>query len=108
VETILDAVARLRAAGYRLEFSARSNGLLQLGGNDELIEASALSVDEIVRFEGDSDPDDEEILVALTTRGGLHGLYSAAFGPSTPSDDVEVLHALVTRPVVGLPDLDAG
>ena len=101
---MLDAVARLQAAGYRLEFSAGPSGLLHLGASDELIEASSLSVDEIVRFEGDSDPDDEEILVALTTRSGLHGLYSAAFGPSTPSDDVEVLHALVTRPDIGMPD----
>ena len=97
METMLEAVARLQAAGYRLEFTALPGGRLRCGGCGEIIDASSLTVEETVRFEGDSNPDDEAILVALTMPCGCQGLYGAAFGPSTPPDDVEVLHALVAR-----------
>ena len=94
---MLEAVARLQTAGYRLEFSAVPGGRLRCSGCADVVDASSLTVDETVRFEGDSNPDDEAILVALTLQCGHQGLYSAAFGPSTPPDDVEVLHVLVTR-----------
>ena len=94
---MLEAEARLLAAGYRLEFSAMPGGRLRCGGCGDVVDASNLTVDETVRFEGDSNPDDEAILVALTMQCGQQGLYSAAFGPSTPPDDVDVLHALVAR-----------
>lgn len=79
METLLEAIARLRMLGYRLDFAA------------------ALTVDETVRFEGASDPDDEAILLALSGPDGYRGLYSAAFGAKTTSDDVDVLHVLMRR-----------
>lgn len=94
---MLEAVARLQAGGYRWELTALSGGRLRCGGCNTTVEASSLTVDETVRFEGDSNPDDEAILVALTMPCGHRGLYSAAFGPTTPPDDVDVLHSLVTH-----------
>ena len=59
-------------------------------------------IDETVRFEGDSDPDDEAILLALTVPAsaggcGHRGWFAAAYGPDTPAHDVAVLQALTTR-----------
>jgi len=49
---------------------------------------------ETVRFEGDSNPDDEAILLALSCADGCVGQFSAAFGPATASADVMVLQRL--------------
>lgn len=97
METMLEAMARLQAAGYRWELTAVPGGRLRCGRCSASVEGSSLVVDETVRFEGDSNPDDEAILVALTMPCGHQGLYSAAFGPTTPPNDVDVLHALVTH-----------
>jgi hypothetical protein len=97
METLLEAIARLRTLGYRLDLAAVPGGRLHCGGREEDLEAAALTVDETVRFEGASDPDDEAILLALSSPDGHRGLYSAAFGANTTSDDVDVLHALVRR-----------
>jgi PAS domain S-box-containing protein len=50
-----------------------------------------------VRFEGDSNPDDEEILVAGLAPCGHGGLFSAAYGSSLGSDAGEVLRVLGSR-----------
>jgi hypothetical protein len=43
------------------------------------------------RFEGESNPDDESILLALVCRCGTRGQFTAAFGPDTPRADAAVL-----------------
>ena len=97
METLLEAIARLRMLGYRLDFAAAPGGRLHCGGRAEDLDAAALTVDETVRFEGASDPDGEAILLALSGPDGYRGLYSAAFGAKTTSDDVDVLHVLMRR-----------
>jgi hypothetical protein len=97
MEQMLEAVARLQAEGYRWELTALPAGRLRCGGCSTSVEGTSLTVDATVRFEGDSNPDDEAILVALTMPCGHQGLFSAAFGPTTPPDDVDVLHALITH-----------
>jgi hypothetical protein len=97
MEMMLEAIARLRALGYDLDLVAVSGGGLQCASCGEITDAATVTVDETVRFEGDSNPDDEAILIAVTTRCGHRGLYSAAFGPDTPAADSAVLRALALR-----------
>ena len=45
-------------------------------------------VDQTIRFEGDSNPDDEDIVFAIECGGcDCRGVYSAAYGPTTPPED---------------------
>ena len=94
METLVDAMARLRAAGHTEDFSATPDGELACGGCGSVHEPETMHVDEIVRFEGDSNPDDEAILVALTCSCGVGGLYTAAFGPDASRADVAALTRL--------------
>lgn len=94
METMLKAADRLRADGYLLDLSAISGGRLRCSACGELIDAKDVVVKETVRFEGDSNPDDEAILIAMITPCGHRGLFSAAYGPTTTRNDVDVLHAL--------------
>jgi hypothetical protein len=97
METVLEAIARLKAAGYVQEMSATADGKLRCSVCADEIDPSMALIDETVRFEGESDPDDEEILLAISTSCGHKGWFSAAYGPDTPPEDVAVLQALTTR-----------
>ncbi len=91
---MLEAVARLQALGYDLELRAASGGRLHCPACDAAVDASFAVVDDTIRFEGDSNPDDESVLVALTLPCGHRGLFSAAFGMAASPDDAAVLRAL--------------
>ena len=56
-----------------------------------------MTIDRTLRFEGQSDPDDEVILFALSEPGGRKGVYSAPYGPSMPPEDAAVIAKLRHR-----------
>ncbi len=94
METLSEAIARLRAAGYRADFSSTAGGMLRCGSCGSTTDAATANIDEIVRFEGTSDPGDEAILVALRCTCGEAGLFSAAYGLSVSAEDADVLRRL--------------
>jgi hypothetical protein len=94
METLTEAIARLRAQGFLRDFSAVADGRLRCSECDAEFDPGALQIDEIVRFEGESDPGDESILFALSGPCGHAGLYSTAYGPDAPPEDVAVVAAL--------------
>src|SRR3954468_14589090 len=96
-ETLTDAIERLRARGYKADFAATSDGRLICLACQAVYDPSAIDIDHTVRFEADSNPDDEAILLALRGADGCMGLYSAAFGPSAPANDAKVLRQLARR-----------
>ncbi len=97
METLLDAIARLQADGYLLEMSATADGQIRCGVCGEVIDPTTATIDETVRFEGESNPDDEAILLAISTPCGHRGHFVAAYGPDMPAEDVQVLQALQRR-----------
>ena len=96
-ETLTDAMERLRRHGYEVDFAATSDGLLMCAACNAEYDPAVIGIDHTVRFEGDSNPDDEAILLALHGADGCMGLYSAAFGPSAPANDARVLRLLARR-----------
>jgi len=96
-ETLTDAISRFERLGFTVEFFATDDRLLGCRGSDHAHDPSNMEIVHTVRFEGDSNPDDEMILLAMRCPDGHRGLYSAAFGPSTPVEDVDVLQVLAQR-----------
>lgn len=83
METLREAIARLERRGFERSFRPLPDGRLELGP-DEALDPAALVVDEVVRFEGESDPDDEAVLFALRSRDGrIRGTFVATFGTAT-------------------------
>lgn len=93
METLSEAMTRLRGEGWTEDWYATSTGL-RCGSCREVHDASSVAVDHVVRFEGTSDPGDESVLFALTGPCGHKGLYSVAYGADTPPDDLAVVQAL--------------
>ena len=94
METLSDAMNRLRADGFSADFSSTEDGQLRCGDCDESEEPENMSVLVTERFEGDSNPDDESILLALVCHCGSRGQFTAAYGPDTPRGDAAVLTRL--------------
>ena len=89
-----DALDRLVAEGYAADFFAR-DGLLACRECDELLEPGHVMIEEVVRLEGDSDPDEEVVVYALSEGPcGRRGTFTIVYGPSTPPDDAAVEAAL--------------
>lgn len=94
LETVTDALTRLRADGYTADFSATAEGDLACEGCNMTMHPADVQVDHTIRFEGDSNPDDQDILFAIQCACGCKGTYSAAYGPAAPPDDAAVLRQL--------------
>jgi hypothetical protein len=93
METMSEATTRLRAAGY-VENWLAEDGKLWCSTCSATYDPGSVTVDEVVRFEGPSDPGDEAILFALSGPCGHRGQFSAAYGPDTSEEDVKVITAL--------------
>jgi hypothetical protein len=94
VETLTEAIERLRGKGFLSDFSAVTGAKLRCEQCGSEFDPSELHIDEIVRFEGTSDPGDESILFALSGPCGHAGLYSTAYGPNATPEDAAVVAVL--------------
>jgi hypothetical protein len=97
METLSATVDRLNAAGYTDDFRAEPEGLRAVGTGC-IHPPEALIIDEIVRFEGATDPDDEAIVLALRcpVHGG-RGTYIVAYGVTMPAIDAEMVQRLQAK-----------
>ena len=100
METLIDALARLAAAGFRDSFRARGDGLYAIDAGRALA-PERLAVVEMVRFEGDSDPQDELVLLALQSEedGGVRGTWLVSYGPQMDAESDALLRRLPRRKV---------
>jgi hypothetical protein len=94
METLTEAIERLRGDGYTHDFFAVPGGKLRCRQCGEELDASTLTITQVVRFEGESNPDDESVLYGLSTGGAPTGLYSPPYGASSTLEDIAVSEAL--------------
>ena len=93
-ETLSEAITLLQADGYTEDFNLQTNCVecknLQLKlSNDEFV------VDKFYRFEGDSNPEDEEIVYAISSlKHNLKGTLVSAFGKDADEMSTEIMEKL--------------
>jgi hypothetical protein len=81
VDTISQVLDRLFRKGYTNDFKA-SDGALRVMPDNILVDPDQLIVDEIYRFEGETNLDDEAVIFALSCpHNKCKGTYLVAFGP---------------------------
>jgi hypothetical protein len=95
METISEALARLESAGFRDSFRAERGGLWALAAR-RFFAPESLVVEEVRRFEGESDPDDMAVLFALRSDSGdVRGTFTAEYGAKLADPEAaEVLRRL--------------
>ena len=95
METLSEAVVRLAAAGF-LDSFVPEDGRLRALMARRLFFPEELVVEEVVRFEGDSDPGDEAILFALRSHpGDVRGTFATGYGATLDPASAEVVRRLV-------------
>ena len=94
METLSEAIARLEAAGFRDSFRPDA-GRLWAEAAARFFAPGALVVEEVVRFEGESDPDDQAILFALRSPAGeVRGTFATGYGPLADPASAEIVRGL--------------
>jgi hypothetical protein len=79
-ETVTQAVDELAKRGYTLNFNL-SKGYLAGAGEDVNLNPNEFNIDEVYRFEGETDPGDEMVVYAISALGkGPKGILVNAFG----------------------------
>ncbi len=98
IESLSAALRRLTAGGFTRTLRAE-DGKLRDVSSGELYDPELLGIAEIVRFEGESDPDEQAALFALRSPAGRPlGTFAVAFGPATPPEDARVMRRLGEKP----------
>ena len=94
METMVDAISRFGKRGYTDEFQARPEGLRSLA-TGKVFPPEDLVVEDMARFEGQSDPGDEATIFALrSARGETRGTYTVTFGTQMDALDAEMVPRL--------------
>jgi len=96
-ENLSGTVDRFTAAGYTDHFKAEERGLRATKSGD-LFSPESLIVDEFMRFEGETNPDDEAIVFALRCpTSGVKGTYTVAYGKDMDPLDIDMVNKLSTK-----------
>lgn len=93
MDTQLEVAERFRSLGFTQDLRAEPAARIRCSCG-ALWDASACGIAHVARFEGNSNPDDEAILVALMMPCGHRGQLTGGYGPSADLLTVEVLNAL--------------
>ena len=85
-DTVTEAISDLRKRGFTLDFNLAFDKLI-CEANGACLLPYDFEITEMYRFEGDSNPSDEDVVYAIESKTGeKKGIYSGAFG--TYADEV--------------------
>lgn len=93
LETVTEAMAFLAERGYSTDLVLAAGGVRETGSTE--VEApGACTIDFQFRFEGASDPGDEDIVLGVRLHDGTKGVVVSAYGKDTDPEHADVLRAL--------------
>lgn len=88
-------VAGWREAGYTRQFTVLEGGRVGVQEGEESFAPEELTIDHLHRYEGVTNPGDEELLVALSSPDGdVKGTLTLAYGAYASPDEGEVARRL--------------
>ena len=93
-DTVTEAISDLKARGFTLDFNLQVNSL-QCFNPDLNLTPQDFEITEIYRFEGDTNPSDEEIVYAIETKDGHKGVFVNGYGTSAEAVGAEMMKKLV-------------
>ncbi len=99
METISQAVGRLSEEGYTEQCRAEVGGVRFLD-DGAIYEPEQVVVEEVIRLEGTSAPDEESVVFALRSPDGQsRGTLCMSYGSQMDPIDSEVIARLTVRPL---------
>jgi hypothetical protein len=93
-ETVVAALDGLKSRGYTLNFNIVFDKI-SCDENDTCLNPDEFEITEVYRFEGDSNPDDEDVVYAIESKDSkIRGVITSAFGKDADSVSVEMIRKL--------------
>ncbi len=97
-DTVVSALDGLKKRGYVLDFNIDFDKLKCLQ-NDRCLSPAEFAITEVYRFEGDTNPSDEDVVYAVESSDGtLKGVVTSAFGLYADSLSTEMISKLQMHP----------
>jgi len=96
-DTVVAAINGLRAKGYTKDLNIKFDKLTS--NNDNIfLHPDDFEIMETHRFEGDTNPDDEDVVYAVESKDGkIKGVVTSAFGLYADSVSAEMIKKLSTH-----------
>lgn len=98
-ESLIDALDDLKKRGYEADFATQTV-CLYCGDLDIRLDPEDFHVDEIYRFEGNSNPDNNTVLYAISSSTGVKGILVDAYGAYSDNLNFEMAKKLQSHPAV--------
>jgi hypothetical protein len=93
-DTVTDAVKGLRQRGYTIDFNIAFDKIICSEKKHQL-NPSDFEITETYRFEGNTDPSDEDVVYAVESKDGkLKGIITSAYGTYAEGASTEMLRKL--------------
>src|SRR5690242_14327614 len=90
-DTVTAAVNGLKERGYTLDFNLEENCIVC---NEDKFNPEEFEIEEVYRFEGNSDPADEAIVYGIISNKGSKGILVNGYGPSADAMTSELAQKL--------------
>lgn len=96
-ETVVAALAGLKARGFTLDFNIAFDKII-CNNSGLCLNPHEFEITETYRFEGNTNPDDEDIVYAIQSKdGSVKGSMSSAYGLYADSISTEMIRKLTMR-----------
>ena len=93
-DTVTDALKDLKLRGYAVDFNIAFDKIV-CAENKTILNPHEFEIVEVYRFEGDTNPDDEDIVYAIASKDGkTKGTLTSAFGMYAESISTEMIQKL--------------
>lgn len=98
-DSLIDALDDLKKRGYEADFATQTV-CLYCGDLDIRLNPEEFNVDEVYRFEGESNPDDSAVVYAISSSAGIKGTLVDAYGPYASNLSFEMSQKLLQHPAM--------
>lgn len=93
-DTVTEALKDLKQRGYTVDFNIAFDKIM-CSNNEICLHPEEFEIVEFYRFEGDTDPGDENVVYAIESRNGkIKGTMTSAYGTYAESLSAELLQKL--------------
>jgi hypothetical protein len=93
-DTVTDALKELKRRGYTVDFNIAFDKII-CSNNKICLNPHEFEIVEVFRFEGDSNPSDEDVVYAIESKDGeIKGTMTSAYGMHAESASAEMIQKL--------------
>ncbi|WP_312903166.1 phosphoribosylpyrophosphate synthetase [Chryseobacterium taichungense] len=78
-KNLIEAINDLRKQGYEEDLEIKDGKLNSISSNFQL-HPEQFNIDEVYRFEGETNPDDSSVIYAISSKHGKKGILVDAYG----------------------------